>query len=726
MHYTHALWALSINSISPYVMYLGWNRLFGDTNSIFDNPFTFYFFPLLMLIIGELYKNFWAKYCSKNREQEVFKTGYHVYNWDEIGEKVSAGSQWLIIGKYIYDVQNWKFSHPGGRRILMDYLGTDCSGLFFGTEAFGETHGGRTYKHSEWAKKQMAKLIVAEVPPSIKAKSVKNLNDQLNASTGGFQRDFTRRGILRRETLQFDDESGDDAELLDEILDEVGNDDKKMDGNITDYNNDTDNDNNAIQNDNDKLIKVKSNNGDEMITSMSEQDIDKLVIDFGADNDNNDTNQNDNNNQRKPNALELQNLKLPRNNSKTNNSGPKSPRSITNNDYQLIRKAARYINDAKKFKVIKLISKTRISQAGCQRPVYLLEFDFKWIKYNNKGDYILLHYIDTETISRAYTPVNPKFVSVNNGECYDIWRTNGAINEFNCLDKIFQSGEVTIKTKSIEERLFLMVRVYKYGKMSQTLSKLAINTTLRFTGPFKRQEILPPIDTDYGFGKECWRNVIMICGGTGITPMLNLIYNQLNNGNENNKLSLLWFNRSTYDIFCEDHLLYYKKKYPKRLFIDFIFSQTNDLSKKEEINNDVFIDDLNQWSRVWTKKLQPNQVLQFIRYFFKYGRPIKTNAISNDDNKVNDSNNDTSDDNKNNENNDDNKNDTNAGNTEITGNIDDEKDSNVNVDELTELNQFDRIVFSGPKIFIETFISWMNDANDFKKLNIAKQTICLD
>jgi len=52
----------------------------------------------------------------------------------------------------------------------------------------------------------------------------------------------------------------------------------------------------------------------------------------------------------------------------------------------------------------------------------------------------------------------------------------------------------------------------------------------------------------------------MVAGGTGITPMLNVIMHHIQYGNNKNKILLLWFNRTYHDLFCEEFLEYIVKK----------------------------------------------------------------------------------------------------------------------------------------------------------------------
>ena len=53
----------------------------------------------------------------------------------------------------------------------------------------------------------------------------------------------------------------------------------------------------------------------------------------------------------------------------------------------------------------------------CARPIVLLKFDLNAVleRLYGAGYYILLHHVDKETISRAYTPLDPRLVMYDQG-----------------------------------------------------------------------------------------------------------------------------------------------------------------------------------------------------------------------------------------------------------------------------------------------------------------------
>ena len=146
--------------MAPVTLWYGWND-YNRMIYLVWNIYPWFIYSVLLVIIGEIYKRYYPGW-AENREYSVFESNYHVFTWDEIGEKVSAGAAWIVIDKYVFDVTKWQFSHPGGRKILLEHVGTDCTKLFYGIQA---ANGLNRYSHSEWAKKQMARMIVGEVPP---------------------------------------------------------------------------------------------------------------------------------------------------------------------------------------------------------------------------------------------------------------------------------------------------------------------------------------------------------------------------------------------------------------------------------------------------------------------------------------------------------------------------------------------------------------------------------
>ncbi|KAI6236697.1 NADH-cytochrome b5 reductase 3 isoform X1 [Aphelenchoides besseyi] len=108
------------------------------------------------------------------------------------------------------------------------------------------------------------------------------------------------------------------------------------------------------------------------------------------------------------------------------------------------------------------------------------------------------------------------------------------------------------------------------GKMSQHLESLNIGDTIDFRGPqglivydgkgkllVRPDKKTPPVAQKY-------QNLGMIAGGTGITPMLQIISEVLKHEDDPTKLSLLFANQSEEDILLRDELDRLAKNHPDR------------------------------------------------------------------------------------------------------------------------------------------------------------------
>lgn len=109
------------------------------------------------------------------------------------------------------------------------------------------------------------------------------------------------------------------------------------------------------------------------------------------------------------------------------------------------------------------------------------------------------------------------------------------------------------------------------GKMSQHLESLKIGETVDFRGPSGRLvyngngkfsiKVLrkePPV-------QHCVTKVIMIAGGTGITPMLQLIRHMTKDPEDNTQVALLFANQTEKDILLRNELEEIIHKHPDQL-----------------------------------------------------------------------------------------------------------------------------------------------------------------
>lgn len=109
------------------------------------------------------------------------------------------------------------------------------------------------------------------------------------------------------------------------------------------------------------------------------------------------------------------------------------------------------------------------------------------------------------------------------------------------------------------------------GKMSQYLDGMTIGDTIDFRGPngllvYKGNgqfAIRPDKKSEPKVRK--FKHVGMIAGGTGITPMLQLIRSISSDSTDNTKCSLIFANQTEKDILLREELEEVKRNHPERL-----------------------------------------------------------------------------------------------------------------------------------------------------------------
>jgi cytochrome-b5 reductase len=98
----------------------------------------------------------------------------------------------------------------------------------------------------------------------------------------------------------------------------------------------------------------------------------------------------------------------------------------------------------------------------------------------------------------------------------------------------------------------LIVKIYPHGKMTQYLDKLNIGDFVEVTGPCGR----------FIYKKNMFKELGMIAGGTGITPMLQIIREILKHSDDTTKVTLLFGNITEEDIILRDEIDELAVKYP--------------------------------------------------------------------------------------------------------------------------------------------------------------------
>ncbi|KAF9680923.1 hypothetical protein SADUNF_Sadunf06G0172100 [Salix dunnii] len=98
----------------------------------------------------------------------------------------------------------------------------------------------------------------------------------------------------------------------------------------------------------------------------------------------------------------------------------------------------------------------------------------------------------------------------------------------------------------------LLIKVYPEGKMSQHFATLKSGDVVEVKGPIEKLRYSPNMKKHIG----------MIAGGTGITPMLQVIEAILKNPDDNTQVSLLYANVSPDDILLKQKLDFLSASHP--------------------------------------------------------------------------------------------------------------------------------------------------------------------
>ncbi|TDL28689.1 NADH-cytochrome b5 reductase [Rickenella mellea] len=108
----------------------------------------------------------------------------------------------------------------------------------------------------------------------------------------------------------------------------------------------------------------------------------------------------------------------------------------------------------------------------------------------------------------------------------------------------------------------LMVKTYEMGNISRYLSLLKIGDRIRVKGPKGQFRYSPSVAKEMG----------MIAGGTGITPMLQIIRAALKNRNDRTRLHLIYANVNVDDILLRAELDELAEKHAERFKVYYVLN----------------------------------------------------------------------------------------------------------------------------------------------------------
>ncbi|KAJ5122569.1 hypothetical protein N7448_003703 [Penicillium atrosanguineum] len=109
-------------------------------------------------------------------------------------------------------------------------------------------------------------------------------------------------------------------------------------------------------------------------------------------------------------------------------------------------------------------------------------------------------------------------------------------------------------------RMELVVKTYEKGFMSQYLKNLKINEKADFWGPGGKMK----------YSRYLAKEIGMIAGGTGITPMFSIIKAVCMNDKDDTKISLLYANKTEEDILLREELDRYAKEHPDKFKVWYV------------------------------------------------------------------------------------------------------------------------------------------------------------
>lgn len=122
--------------------------------------------------------------------------------------------------------------------------------------------------------------------------------------------------------------------------------------------------------------------------------------------------------------------------------------------------------------------------------------------------------------------------------------------------------------------LDLVIKRYENGKMSKHIHDLKPSETLLFKGPIKKWEWKP----------NAFKEITLLGGGSGITPLWQMLYHIANNPNDKTKVHLIYANKTPKDILLKDSLDKLAATYPNKVKVSYFVDQLdNDMDYKGEL-----------------------------------------------------------------------------------------------------------------------------------------------
>lgn len=119
----------------------------------------------------------------------------------------------------------------------------------------------------------------------------------------------------------------------------------------------------------------------------------------------------------------------------------------------------------------------------------------------------------------------------------------------------------------------LLVKTYEGGKMSVHIKDLNINDTLAFKGPILKWKYEP----------NQFKEIGLIGGGTGITPLYQVIHEVLKNDADKTKITLLYGSKTPEDTLLKPELDALAAKYPNQFSVEYFVDSLGDSKAAENV-----------------------------------------------------------------------------------------------------------------------------------------------
>ncbi|MBW0467133.1 hypothetical protein O181_006848 [Austropuccinia psidii MF-1] len=108
----------------------------------------------------------------------------------------------------------------------------------------------------------------------------------------------------------------------------------------------------------------------------------------------------------------------------------------------------------------------------------------------------------------------------------------------------------------------LLIKTYEQGNISKYISNLKLGETIQVKGPKGQMR----------YHSKLCQQIGMIAGGTGITPMLQIIRACAKNPNDHTQISLIYANVNIDDILLKQELDQIQKEHPQKLSVYYVLN----------------------------------------------------------------------------------------------------------------------------------------------------------